>query len=305
MTARNTVRGSALISCLLRHRKAIPGEAGEGGTGTYETGAGGVGEGGRTEHGGPRLWKVMVVEDNPRMLACLREELGRSYNVLAFDSAEVAFEKVVEFAPDIIVVGAMRRGMGGLEMCRRIKNDHRRRHIPVILIAARATEEQQIEGFEAGVDGYIFKPFSVRLLLSRIDNIIRQRENVRDALARSTVDLAQLDIASPDKTFMDKLMAIIEKDISNPDLSIEDVCNEMAMSHVSLHRRLKSIAGSNVNGFIREVRLKKAAQMLSVKGIGITEVLYAVGFNHKSYFTNCFKERFGMTPSEYAKKHAK
>ena len=260
-------------------------------------------EGAKKESIDPKEWKLLIIEDNEQMLRYLCEELELTYAVTGVVSAEEALKKVQKEIPDVIISDVMLPGMSGVDLCRQIKENYATSHIPVILLTAKTAEEHQIEGFSAGADAYIFKPFSLKVLLSRIDNILSQRKKYREALALSTVSLAHIDVESPDKVFMDKVVSIIEKNIDNPDLNLQDICRELAVSHISFYRKIKSITGFNISGFIREIRLKKAAQLLQLKNMSVSEVLYSVGFNHKSYFTICFKERFGMTPREYAKKY--
>ena len=165
-------------------------------------------------------------------------------------------------------------------------------HISVILLTARTAEEHIIEGFDAGADEYIGKPFNLRVLLRRVDNILTQRCRLRDSLRRDTVDIASVERQSPDELFIRKVVALIEENMADPDLNIPFLCD-----------KLKAITGLNVNAFIREIRLKKAAQLLRVKGISVTDAMYEVGFNHRSYFSMCFREVFGVTPKVYAKQH--
>lgn len=246
---------------------------------------------------------VLLVEDNEDMRFYLKAELEKSYRVVAVEDAEHAWKIVNEDMPDLVISDVMLTGMDGVELCRKIKENFVTNHIPVILLTARTAEEHIIEGFGAGADEYIGKPFNLRVLLSRVENMLVQRRRLRDSLRRDTVDIASVERQSPDELFIRKVIALIEANMSDPDLNIPFLCDKLAVSHVNFYRKVKAITGLNVNAFIREIRLKKAAQLLRVKGISVTDAMYEVGFNHRSYFSMCFREVFGMTPKAYAKQH--
>lgn len=252
---------------------------------------------------GEHEFTVLLVEDNEDMRSYLKAELEKSYRVIAVEDAESGQRIVNEAMPDLVISDVMLTGMSGVELCRRIKNDFLVNHIPVILLTARTAEEHIIEGFDAGADEYIGKPFNLRVLLSRVENILTQRRRLRDNLRRDTVDIASVERQSPDELFIRKVVALIEENMADPDLNIPFLCDKLAVSHVNFYRKVKAITGLNVNAFIREIRLKKAAQLLRVKGISVTDAMYEVGFNHRSYFSMCFREVFGVTPKVYAKQH--
>ena len=246
---------------------------------------------------------VLLVEDNEDMRSYLKAELEKNYRVVAVEDAESGLKIVNETMPDLVISDVMLTGMSGVELCRRIKDDFVMNHISVILLTARTAEEHIIEGFDAGADEYIGKPFNLRVLLRRVDNILTQRCRLRDSLRRDTVDIASVERQSPDELFIRKVVALIEENMADPDLNIPFLCDKLAVSHVNFYRKVKAITGLNVNAFIREIRLKKAAQLLRVKGISVTDAMYEVGFNHRSYFSMCFREVFGVTPKVYAKQH--
>ena len=246
---------------------------------------------------------VLLVEDNEDMRSYLKAELEKTYQVIAVEDAESGLKIINEIMPELVISDVMLTGMSGVELCRRIKTDFVMNHIPVILLTARTAEEHIIEGFDAGADEYIGKPFNLKVLQSRIENILTQRRSLRDSLRRDTVDIASVDRQSPDELFIRKVVALIEENMADPDLNIPFLCDKLAVSHVNFYRKVKAITGLNVNAFIREIRLKKAAQLLRVKGISVTDAMYEVGFNHRSYFSMCFREVFGATPKVYAKQH--
>lgn len=246
---------------------------------------------------------ILLVEDNEDMRSYLKTELEKTYRIVAVEDAESGLKLVNEIMPDLVISDVMLTGMSGVELCRRIKDDFVMNHISVILLTARTAEEHIIEGFDAGADEYIGKPFNLKVLQSRIENILTQRRRLRDSLRRDTVDIASIERQSPDELFIRKVVALIEENMADPDLNIPFLCDKLAVSHVNFYRKVKAITGLNVNAFIREIRLKKAAQLLRVKGISVTDAMYEVGFNHRSYFSMCFRELFGVTPKVYAKQH--
>lgn len=246
---------------------------------------------------------LLLVEDNEDMRRYLETEFEKTYEVIACETAEAGWKIIRERMPDIVILDVMLPGMNGIELCKMVKNEFVTSHIPVILLTARTADEQMIEGFDAGADEYMPKPFNFRMLLKRIDNILMQRRRFRENLKRDTIDISPLEMQSPDQIFINKVLELIEQNMDDPDLDIPYLCDKLAVSHVNFYRKIKSITGMNVNMFIREVRLKKAAQMLRVKGVSVSDVMYDVGFNHRSYFSQCFKEMFGVTPKVYAQRY--
>lgn len=250
-------------------------------------------------------YSVLIVEDDENMRNYLVAELGQYYDVFPFSNAEDALASIGNLMPDLVVSDVMlgEDRMKGTDFCRRLRSDELWKTLPVILLTAVISEEQVVEGFDVGASDYIGKPFNIHVLLTRIDNLLGHIQYVRDAISHNMLTVSKSEIKSPDELFMVKLIALIEENIAEPDLDIPFLCDRMAMSHVSFYRKVKSLTGQSINSFVREIRLKKAAQMLEVKGVTVTDAMYAVGFNHRSYFSSCFKEMFGQTPKMYAKQH--
>lgn len=247
-------------------------------------------------------YSVLIVEDNEDMLSYLKFEFGKHYKVYAATSAEAGLKVINDEMPDLVISDIMLPGMSGIDLCRKIKGDFVTNHIPVILLTARTAEEHIIEGYDAGADEYIGKPFNMKVLLSRSDNMMKQRQHLRNALKRDTIEIEPVDRQSPDEIFIKKVVSIIEENIADPELDIPFLCDRLAVSHVNFYRKVRSITGTSANVLIREIRLKKAAQLLRIRGMSVTDVMYDVGFNHRSYFSKCFREQFGITPKNYAKK---
>lgn len=263
--------------------------------------AGSVPDGG----GKGRVYSVLIVEDDGSMRDYLVSELGKYYEVSAFTNAEDALAAMERLAPDLVVSDLMlgKDRMTGTDFCRTLRSSDRWKTLPVILLTAVTSEESVMEGFDAGANEYIGKPFNVRVLCTRIDNLLSQLRTVRETVSHNVLPAPEAEIQSPDDVFLAKLTEVIEAHISEPDLNIPFLCDQMAMSHVSFYRKVKALTGQNVNSLVRDLRMKKAARMLQVKGISVTDAMYAVGFSHRSYFTVCFKETFGMTPKMYARQY--
>ncbi|MBQ7194075.1 MAG: response regulator, partial [Bacteroidales bacterium] len=234
--------------------------------------------------------RILLVEDNKEMRDYLAKEISAKHRVKAVESAEAALDVMARELPDMVVSDVMLGGMSGVDLCRKIKSEESLNHIPVLLLSALTDESSVISGFDAGADEYIGKPFNIRVLLSRIDNIVSQHVQLREGLKRDTIDLPSTDRESPDVLFLRKVVSLVNDNIADPELDIPFLCDKLAMSHISFYRKMKAITGYNINTFIREIRLKKAAQLLRVKGYNVSEVMYEVGFNHRSYFSSCFKE---------------
>jgi YesN/AraC family two-component response regulator len=208
----------------------------------------------------------------------------------------------VETIPDLIITDLLMPEMDGLEMCEKIKTDQRTSHIPVIMLTSRTSVNNRIEGFEKGADDYISKPFNMKELLVRIKNLIEQRKMLRERFSRNVrLHPKDISITSEDEKFLSKTITIIEENLNNFDFDVSALTNNMAFSRVQLFRKLKSLTDQSPSEFIRTIRLRRAAQLLD-KGFGnIAEVTYQVGFNNLSYFAKCFRELFGVSPSDYAK----
>jgi len=183
---------------------------------------------------------------------------------------------------------------------RKIKTDEITAHIPVILLTARATRESKLEGLETGADDYLIKPFDADELIIRVKNLIAQRRSLRERFSRKlTVDPSEIAVTSADEHFLRRALDIIENNMDDPEFNAESFSKTMAVSRSQLHRKLHALTGQSTTEFIRSIRLKRAAQLLK-QGYGtISEIAFEVGFNHLSYFSECFKKQFGMNPKEY------
>jgi AraC-like DNA-binding protein len=191
-------------------------------------------------------------------------------------------------------------------MCQKIKNDINTSHVPVILLTAKTSDDFTIEGFDAGADDYIPKPFNPKLLHSRIKNILEIRYQLRERFRKEGIlQPSEVSVTSADEVFLKNAMGVVERNIGNPEFRVCTFVSEMNMSRSVLYRKFESLTGQSVNEFVRNTRLKRAAQLLSLNELTVSEVTYEVGFNDPQYFSKCFSKQYGMTPSDYARKHVK
>ena len=245
---------------------------------------------------------VLVVEDNEDFSRFLSQELGRIYNkvMTAKDGIEGAMMAEAE-NPDIIVSDVMMPRMSGTDMCRRIKENIETSHIPIILLTAWSTDEGRAEGYKAGADAYIAKPFDMEVLLARISNLLeKQEKRQRDFSHSISLDPKTVTDSSPDEDFLKEVIACIEKNIDNSEYTIDSLSTDVVMSRMSLYRKMKSLTGQTPADFIRTVRLKTAAKLLKEEKCTVSEACYRTGFASPQNFAKHFKEMFGVLPSQYS-----
>ena len=191
-------------------------------------------------------------------------------------------------------------GMDGITLCKKIKEDYRLNHIPIILLTARAEDKDKVRGFESGADDYIVKPFNEVELQARIVNLIKQRKAIRERIKKEILlEPENISVLSNDEKFISKAKSIVQANISECDFTVEKFASEIALSRFHLNRKLHQIIDMSPSRFIREIRLKKAAQLLEKKKGNVSEIALDVGFDNFAYFNRCFKERFGCPPSKY------
>jgi AraC-like DNA-binding protein len=196
--------------------------------------------------------------------------------------------------------------MDGIELCKKVKSDARTSHIPVILLTAKASDDQILVGFDTGADDYITKPFNFEILLSRIRNLLLQRDTMRKSFIKHIeINPSEITVTSLDEKLINKALAIVEQNLGNANFSVEDLSKELAMSRVHLYKKLLSITGKSPIEFIRTIRLKRAAQLLKKSQLTISEIAYQVGFNNPKYFTKYFKSEFNVLPSQFVSEEKK
>ena len=247
---------------------------------------------------------ILIVEDNLDVRLFLRKSLSGDYYVSEASNGAEGLEAVLVKEPDLIISDVMMPVMDGNEFCRRIKTNPLTSHIPVILLTARATTEGKIEGLETGADDYIFKPFDTTELLVRIKNLIAQRKKLQQRFREEIIiQPGEITATSTDKVFLERAISIVENHIGDPDFETQILADEVGMSRMNLHRKLKALTGQTPSQFVCSMRLKRAAQLIEQNAGNVTEVAYEVGFSSSSYFTQCFKSEFGILPSEFSKNH--
>jgi len=243
---------------------------------------------------------ILVVEDNPEMATFISECLKSHYTVLVEYNGADGREKAEQLLPDLIISDIMMPLKSGTDLCNELKSDIKTSHIPVVLLTALQAVEQQKEGFDIGADDYILKPFNEELLLTRISGILRNRELLKKKFQLDqTINPKELSISTPDEDFLNAIMQNIEDNIQKRDLSAAFLSQELGMSHSFVYKKLKSLTGQSIVDFIRDFKLKRAAQLLSKHGFSVTDTCYEVGFSDRRYFTRIFKQKFGKSPSEY------
>lgn len=246
--------------------------------------------------------KIMVVEDNPDLLNVMVRLLRKDFVVVtATNGAEAINMLAQEEGVDIIVSDIMMPVMDGITFTQKVKADIKTCHIPIILLTARRQESERAEGYNAGADAYLTKPFSLSVLLSRIKNLLRKKDLInmdfKNQLAFEIKDLQYSDI---DEEFMTRAVACVENHLDDDEYDVNQLAEEMNVGKTTLFNKLKSLTGLNISAFIRNVRLKAACKMMEKNPkMRISDVAYNVGFSTSKYFSRCFKAEFGMTPKEY------
>ena len=258
----------------------------------------------RFSYSSGKTYTVLVADDSPDLRNYLGKLLSMHYNVIMAQDGREAYEKAIADQPDIIISDVIMPEMDGMELCQRIKANPDTSHIPVILLSARSLPVDKIEGFESLADDYMTKPFHPELLVSRIDNLIRQRESIREAFRNSiTVEPSAITGTTSDERFMKNVISVIEEHISDAEFGVDELCEEVGLSRPTLYRKIKSVTGLSAIRFMRSIRLKRAAQMLaSDDNLSVSSVMYSTGFNNISYFSKIFYEEFHVLPKDFHKK---
>lgn len=257
------------------------------------------------------LATVLIVDDNADMRAYLRTLLLDRYYVIEAADGQSGLKLAVESVPDIVVSDVMMPVMDGLTFCSRLKQHEATSHIPVLLLTARSSEQQYIEGMQTGADMYMTKPFSADLLVANIASLLANRQKLRQlfktqnlssalptANQHSTLNTQQPTSTSPDRRFLDTFLKAMEKHMSNTNLKIEDLGDEVGLSRVQLYRKVKALMGMTPVEILRETRLKRAMQLLKTTDKTVSEIANEVGFATPGYFSSCFKKQYDKYPTD-------
>ncbi len=246
---------------------------------------------------------LMVVEDNPEVRSYVRELLRDHCFLIEASNGKEALELIENQSPDLIISDIMMPVMDGVSLTRFLKTNFQTSHIPVILLTARATSAQRMEGYETGADAYITKPFSEEILKQRIKNLIKSRNLLRDKFSsEKTVLPADLALNSLDEKFLADLLNIIRENIDTESLNAEFISKELGMSHSVVYKKVKSLTGVTFVEFVRDFKLKIAKELITEKGYSVSEACYRIGYSDRKYFSKLFKKKFGRNPSAYFKK---
>jgi len=243
---------------------------------------------------------LLIVEDNADVRNYIKGNLEDNYRIQEAVDGEDGLSQAIKHIPDLIISDVMMPKMDGFEMCDNIKNDEKTSHIPVIMLTAKATSKDKIDGYKTGADEYIMKPFDAQVLRARINNLIQQRKRLREHFKKEGIfQINDVDVTSTDKAFLKKALDIINNHISDETFSVDIFAEEIAMSRSQLRRKLVALVGESPGDFIRSIRLRKAAKLIEQKYGNISEIAAEVGFSNPANFARSFKIEFGVSPTEY------
>ena len=254
--------------------------------------------------------KILLVEDNRELRIFMYNSLIDTYYVVEADDGAEALEKIRSEMPDIIVTDLMMPRMDGIELIDKVRHDFTMSHIPIVMLTARHSPDDRVKAMEFGADGYITKPFSIELLLARIDNLLTQRRKLFEKFSSQSarnkvVELAVEDVVVTDRDeeFMKNVMAWLGENVENSELTIDQLASHLGLGRTTMYNKLKSLTGKSPVELIKEYRITKSKLLLRTGQFSVSEVAYKVGFSDPGYFSRCFREQFHMSPAEYLKTH--
>ena len=253
-----------------------------------------------------RRQKLVIVEDDLEIRDYLATELGTDYDIVSCSNGKEGLQTTLKELPDLVITDIMMPEMDGNTLCSKIKTNGTISHIPVILLTAKSRDEDQLEGLATGADAYIVKPFNLDILRRTIVNLIHTHQMLQLKYARNDQleELVEdIKMKSPDEKLLEKVMSVINKNLGNSDLSVDKIADEVGISRVHLHRKMKELTGQTPHDFIRNIRLKKAATLLSSGDMNVSEVMYACGFSNAASFSTVFKKLYGVSPRDYMNEH--
>ena len=252
--------------------------------------------------------EILLVDDEPLILKGLKYTLEQEgYETDSAMDGEEALAKFEAGGFDLILLDVMLPKMDGFTLLHRIKNNTSTSHVPVILLTTRVEHEARVEGFSEGADAYMDKPFNVDELIAMASSLIANRTRMKGKMSGMQEQagvVKQIELKGNDQQLMEKVMRIVNERLNDPDFNVEALADQVGLSRVQLHRRIKDITGITVGEFIRNLRLKQAAELLAKGDVTVSQVTYALGMSNPTHFTAAFKRYFGVTPTEYMKKHS-
>ena len=244
---------------------------------------------------------VLVIDDNQDVREYTEMLLRDRYTVIEAVNGQDGIRQAMKYVPDVIICDIMMPVMDGIECCRRLKNEIQTSHIPILMLTAYTMDEQRIQGYDSGADAYLTKPFNAKVLLTRIRNLIDNRKRLK-SLGDSIATIQKQSLSDMDKGFVEKLKGVIDEKMGDSNLSVEFLGTELGLGRVQLYRKAKALTGYSPNELLRIARLKKAASLLASTEKTVAEITYEVGFSSPSYFTRCYKEYFGESPTDFLKR---
>lgn len=246
--------------------------------------------------------EILLVEDNLDVRTYLKENLENKYKIFEAENGKIGLKKAIEKIPDLVISDYMMPEMNGIEFSKQLKTNELTSHIPIVMLTARADTTSKLKGLKTGADDYLTKPYEVQELQIRVENLIEQRKKLKAKFSQDfSFNPKAIEVNSMDEQFLKRLMKILETHYKNPEFNVENLANEMGLSRMQLHRKIKGISQQTASEFLRHFRLKQAAQLLAQNHATVSEIAFLSGFNNLSYFTKSFKELFGVLPSEFEK----
>jgi signal transduction histidine kinase/ligand-binding sensor domain-containing protein/DNA-binding response OmpR family regulator len=243
-----------------------------------------------------RIHTILIVEDNVELRNYLKNELKKEYKVLVAENGQVGLDIALEKLPDLILTDVIMPVMSGLDFCKNIKGNLKTSHIPLLMLSAKALVEEKLEGIDSGADIYLNKPFDMSILKSSLAQLITSRQIMFNKFYNGITKNAKAKTTTLDNEFIQKVLSFINDNISESELSVEVLASKVYLSRSQLYRKIKTLTGVSVNEFIRNVRLEKANELIDLGNDNINEISYKVGFSSSSYFTKCYKEKYGRLP---------
>jgi len=249
-----------------------------------------------------RIYTILIVEDNVELRNYLKNELKKEYKVLVAENGQAGLELALHKLPDLIVTDVIMPVMNGLDLCKSIKANLKTSHIPLLMLSAKALVKDRLEGIDSGTDMYLSKPFDMDILRASLVQMINSRQIMFNKFYNGITPKAKEKTTSLDKEFIKTVLDYINNNISDTELSVEDLASKVFLSRSQLYRKIKTLTGVSVNEFIRNVRLEKAKELIELGNDNITEISFKTGFSSPSYFTKCYKEKYGHLPTHENKK---
>ena len=247
---------------------------------------------------------IVVVEDDIEIQKYLVDELSPYFKVSAYGNGQEALVAILKDVPDLVISDVMMPVMDGTTLCTKLRNNINTNTVPVVLLTAKSRDEDKLEGLETGADAYLVKPFNIDILKRTVLNLINSRNIMRNKLSgnESQEDRVEnLDIQTADSKLMERVMKVVNSNISNAELNVDFIAREVGLSRVHFYRKMKTLTNQSPHNFIRNIRMKQAARLFDAGHQNINDVMYAVGFSNTSSFSTAFKAVYGVSPRDYIK----